>query len=76
MSESHRIYIPMIGRDYCVTLSEQQWLARRHGLTLEQVRSLVRLVDLSGCKTATKAQRVLESVLADSSNATASGRVS
>jgi hypothetical protein len=62
---STKIFLPMIGRDYCVTDSEQHDLARKHGVELAEVRRL--LVDMAQTvepqKTATKTKRQIDSVL-------------
>jgi len=37
--DSPKIFLPMLGREYAVTLSEQRDLARRYGVTEQAVRS-------------------------------------
>lgn len=65
--DSHHIFLPMVGRVYAVTLSEQKWLSGRHELSMDQLRK--RLSALAGVledrpdlrqKTATKVKAQLE----------------
>lgn len=59
MNESQKLFFPMIGREYCLTMSEQQDLARRFGLSIEDVRSHLIALNLEPQKTATKMKRAI-----------------
>ena len=77
--QSMKIHLPMahdVWRTYAVTLSEQQDLARRFGITMDQVRSelqaltsLLNAGEVTPQKSATKMRRVINSHF-ESSNAT------
>ena len=65
---SHKVMLPMVSREYAVTLKEQQDLARRYGISFEDV--LLKLSEINGLllsgayepqKTATKTKRIIAS---------------
>ena len=78
---THKLMLPMAsnqGRDYAVTLSEQQDLARRFDLSLSEVRQCIdalRRMMLGGTvepqKTATKTKKL---ILAHFENSNVTGR--
>lgn len=77
--ESQKIYLPMahsVWRTYAVTLKEQQDLASKFGLKLDQVRTELRVLmnrliagEIAQQKTATKMKKVINAHF-ESSNAT------
>lgn len=41
MQQSSKIFIPMIGRQYAVTETEQRWLSGRHGLSRSDLAAIL-----------------------------------
>jgi hypothetical protein len=61
--QSRKMFVPMIGRDYCVTDSEQKDIARKHGLSIDDVRSILPSVDASQLKTAGRVKRAIDEAM-------------
>jgi len=61
MTESKKLFIPMIGREYCVTDSEQKFLACRFGVDIQRVRSAIASIceGFPAQKTANKTKAVM-----------------
>ena len=56
----------MIGRDYCVTGAEQKDIARKHGLSIDDVRSILPTIDASQLKTANRVKKAIDEAMTKS----------